>query len=84
VGGKTKVYGGALLRLRDRDFEQVKHYGGISPACPISYGDLEPYYAEAERLYLVHSQVGEDPTEGHFQTHRFPTSRASSDSTMIC
>ncbi len=63
VGGNTKVYGGILFRLRERDFERVEHYGGVSPAWPISYGDLEPYYAEAERLYLVHGQAGEDPTE---------------------
>ena len=63
VGGNTKVYGGVLFRLRERDFEQVEHYGGVSPAWPISYSDLEPYYTQAERLYLVHGQAGEDPTE---------------------
>jgi choline dehydrogenase-like flavoprotein len=63
VGGNTKVYGGALFRLRERDFEDVQHHGGISPEWPISYADLEPYYAEAEQLYLVHGQAGEDPTE---------------------
>jgi choline dehydrogenase-like flavoprotein len=63
VGGNTKVYGGALFRLRERDFEQIDHHGGVSPAWPISYADLEPYYTEAERLYLVHGQAGEDPTE---------------------
>ena len=63
VGGNTKVYGGVLFRLRERDFREVEHYGGVSPAWPISYSDLEPYYAQAERLYLVHGQAGEDPTE---------------------
>src|SRR2546423_10550884 len=63
VGGNTKFYGAILFRLRERDFREVKHYGGISPAWPISYQDLEPYYAQAERLYLVHGQAGEDPTE---------------------
>jgi choline dehydrogenase-like flavoprotein len=63
VGGNTKFYGAILFRLRERDFQEVRHYGGISPAWPISYQDLEPYYAEAERLYLVHGQAGEDPTE---------------------
>jgi choline dehydrogenase-like flavoprotein len=63
VGGNTKVYGGILFRLRERDFDEVGHYGGSSPAWPLSYADLEPYYTEAERLYLVHGQVGEDPTE---------------------
>jgi choline dehydrogenase-like flavoprotein len=63
VGGNTKVYGGVLFRLRERDFQEVRHYSGVSPAWPISYADLEPYYAEAERLYLVHGEAGEDPTE---------------------
>ena len=63
VGGNTKVYGGVLFRLRERDFERVEHYGGASPAWPISYNDLEPYFTQAERLYLVHGQAGEDPTE---------------------
>ena len=63
VGGSTKVYGGGLFRLRERDFHEVEHYGGVSPAWPISYSELEPYYAQAERLYLVHGQAGEDPTE---------------------
>src|SRR5437763_483626 len=63
VGGNTKFYGAILFRLRERDFGEVRHYGGVSPAWPISYDDLEPYYAQAEDLYLVHGQHGEDPTE---------------------
>jgi choline dehydrogenase-like flavoprotein len=63
VGGNTKFYGAALFRLRERDFGELKHHGGVSPAWPISYDELEPYYMEAERLYNVHGQRGEDPTE---------------------
>jgi choline dehydrogenase-like flavoprotein len=63
VGGNTKFYGAALLRLRQKDFGEVRHHGGISPAWPIRYEDLEPYYTEAERLYQVHGSRGEDPTE---------------------
>jgi choline dehydrogenase-like flavoprotein len=63
VGGQTKFYGAMLFRLRERDFGEVRHHGGISPAWPLSYADLAPYYDEAERLYLVHGQRGEDPTE---------------------
>jgi choline dehydrogenase-like flavoprotein len=63
VGGNTKFYGAILFRMRERDFGEVRHYGGVSPAWPISYDDLEPYYAEAERLYLVHGAAGEDHTE---------------------
>ncbi|MFN0153158.1 MAG: GMC oxidoreductase [Gaiella sp.] len=71
VGGNTKVYGAVLFRMRERDFGEVRHYGGVSPAWPLSYADLEPYYAEAERLYLVHGQQGEDPTEP-FRSGAFP------------
>jgi choline dehydrogenase-like flavoprotein len=63
VGGNTKVYGAALLRLRERDFEAVIHKGGISPAWELKYPDFEPYYTQAEKLYDVHGQRGSDPTE---------------------
>lgn len=63
VGGNTKVYGGALQRLRSQDFETVYHYEGISPEWPLKYRDLEPYYTQAEKLYQVHGCQGLDPTE---------------------
>lgn len=63
VGGNTKFYGAALFRLREQDFGEIRHHGGISPAWPISYRDLEPYYASAESLYHVHGAAEEDPTE---------------------
>jgi choline dehydrogenase-like flavoprotein len=63
VGGNTKFYGAALFRLREHDFEQIEHHGGVSPAWPISYNDLEPYYTRAERLYEVRGTRGEDPTD---------------------
>ena len=63
VGGNTKFYGAALFRLREADFGEIRHHGGVSPAWPISYTDLEPYYSEAEKLYHVHGEAGEDPTD---------------------
>ncbi len=63
VGGNTKFYGAALFRLRKEDFGELKHHGGISPAWPIEYNELEPYYTQAEQLYHVHGLRGEDPTE---------------------
>lgn len=63
VGGNTKFYGAALLRLREKDFEEIAHYGGVSPAWPLKYKDFQPYYLEAEKLYSVHGKRGEDPTE---------------------
>ncbi|MGB0093069.1 MAG: GMC family oxidoreductase, partial [Solirubrobacteraceae bacterium] len=63
VGGATKRYGAALYRLRTEDFGELRHHGGTSPAWPISYDDMEPYYTRAEQLYQVHGARGEDPTE---------------------
>jgi len=65
VGGNTKFYGAALFRLRKEDFGELRHHGGVSPAWPISYEELEPYYLKAEHLYQVHGTRGEDPTEPH-------------------
>ena len=57
------MYGAALFRMRERDFDQIQHKDGISPAWPLKYAEFEPYYAEAERLFHVHGERGEDPTE---------------------
>ena len=63
VGGNSKVYGAALFRLRERDFGEVQHAGGVSPAWPLGYDVFEPYYTQAEALFHVHGQRGEDPLE---------------------
>src|SRR6516165_5531232 len=64
VGGATKLYGAALYRMRPQDFGELHHHDGLSPAWPISYDELEPYYTRAEHAYEVHGVRGEDPTEG--------------------
>ena len=63
VGGNSKVFGAALFRLRERDFEQVLHQDGVSPEWPLKYDAFEPFYGEAERLFAVHGARGEDPLE---------------------
>jgi choline dehydrogenase-like flavoprotein len=63
VGGNTKFWGSVLYRLRREDFEAVEHADGISPAWPIDYDTLEPWYERAERLYHVRGQRGVDPTD---------------------
>ena len=62
VGGNSKFYGAALFRLRERDFDEIQHAGGVSPAWPLKYAAFEPYYTQAERVFHVHGQRGEDPT----------------------
>ena len=77
VGGNTKFYGAALFRLRPQDFGELRHHGGISPAWPLRYEDFEPYYTQAEHLYLVHGRHGEDPTEGQAsEQYRIPAGAA--------
>ena len=63
VGGNSKLYGSALLRMRERDFEEVVHADGISPAWPLPYAAFEPWYTEAEALFHVHGLRGDDPLE---------------------
>ena len=63
VGGATKLYGAALYRLRAEDFGELQHHDGLSPAWPIGYDEMEPFYTLAEQLYCVHGARGEDPTE---------------------
>ena len=64
VGGNSKVYGAALLRLLPADFGEVRYPNGVAPAWPLSYRDLEPYYVRAEHLFWVHGRHGEDPFAG--------------------
>jgi choline dehydrogenase-like flavoprotein len=63
VGGNTKFWGSVLYRLRREDFQAVRHLEGLSPAWPIDYDTLAPYYERAERLYHVRGEIGDDPTE---------------------
>jgi choline dehydrogenase-like flavoprotein len=73
VGGATKMFGAALYRLRQEDFGELRHHDGISPAWPISYEEMEPYYTKAEQIYQVHGARGEDPTEPPFSApYPFP------------
>jgi choline dehydrogenase-like flavoprotein len=64
LGGGTSLYGGALIRPSEQDFQPGRYYGKRIPRAiwewPVSYGDLEPYYTEAERLYSVAGCAEED------------------------
>jgi choline dehydrogenase-like flavoprotein len=73
VGGNSKVYGAALLRLLPQDFGEVRHHGGVAPAWPLTYEDMEPYYVRAEHLLWGHGRHGEDPYAGaSSQDYQYP------------
>jgi choline dehydrogenase-like flavoprotein len=48
LGGKTKWYGAAVLRYSAEEFAPDASYA--ARGWPIGYGDLAPYYEQAERL----------------------------------
>jgi choline dehydrogenase-like flavoprotein len=74
IGGQTKVYGAAMFRMRAEDFGVLHHKGGISPAWPLSYADMEPYYTRAEELFQVHGDLGNAPSvPGGFGSSFDPT-----------
>ena len=63
LGGNTKFYGAALFRFRPEEFDAIHYPDGVSPAWPISYDDLAPYYQQAETLFQVAGDHSQDPTE---------------------
>ena len=79
VGGNTKFWGSVLYRLRRQDFGEVEHVDGVSPAWPIDYDTLEPFYERAERLYQVHGECGIDPTEALRTPFPYPSVAHSHD-----
>jgi len=66
VGGKSVFYGAASFRLREGDFRLRERYPDVCSDLvdwPIGYGDLAPFYEQAERLLGVAGVAGRDPTE---------------------
>ena len=47
-----------MYRLRPDDFKAIEHIDGTSPAWPIDYDTLAPYYDRAEQMYEVHGAGG--------------------------
>jgi choline dehydrogenase-like flavoprotein len=72
VGGNTKFWGTVMYRLRPEDFKEIAHVDGVSPAWPIDYDTLAPFYDRAEAMYEVHGEAGLDPTEGARRPYPFP------------
>ncbi|CTQ57258.1 GMC oxidoreductase [Roseibium album] len=73
VGGNSKLYGAVLIRYRAEDFAELEHFEGFSPAWPLSYEELAPWYDAAEKLYRVRGDATSDPTEpAHAGPYQFP------------
>ena len=63
VGGNTKVYGAALPVCAGKISARSNTRVARRRPGRLAYDDLEPYYCQAEEIYLVHGHGGEDPTE---------------------
>ncbi|MCT0225292.1 GMC oxidoreductase [Synechococcus sp. CS-1328] len=63
LGGNTKIWGGALQRMREAEFSGLPLQEGVAPDWELRYGDLAPWYDRAETLYRVHGRAGLDPCE---------------------
>jgi choline dehydrogenase-like flavoprotein len=65
VGGGGTHADGKVPRFREEDFGLLSTWGSVEGAAvadwPLTYADLEPSYAEAERLVGVAGQAGANP-----------------------
>lgn len=65
VGGGGPHADGKLPRFREDDFHLLSAYGAVDDAdvadWPVQYDELEPHYAEAERLIGVAGEAGANP-----------------------
>ena len=75
VGGTTWHWLGTCLRLVPNDFRMKTLYGQAVD-WPISYGELEPFYARAEREIGVSGDAGDDlgsPRSGVYPMPAIPS-----------
>jgi choline dehydrogenase-like flavoprotein len=72
VGGSSNLMSGMLHRLHPDDFRLKSKYGEIKGAnvvdWPISYDDMEPYYALSEELVGI---------SGHYEKHEYEPWRST-------
>ncbi|MGH1415419.1 MAG: FAD-dependent oxidoreductase [Pelagimonas sp.] len=72
VGGNSKFFGAVLLRYREADFDPIRHLEGTTPGWPISYDDLAPWYAKAEKLFAVRGPKQPEAFEPPRPPYPFP------------
>lgn len=76
VGGSSNFMSGYFHRLKPVDFRLYSEFGAIEGAnivdWPISYDELEPFYAQVERDIGVSGKVVEHPFQEPRSTKDFP------------
>lgn len=80
IGGSTLHWQGMVMRLHESDFER-RSRDGWGADWPLSYADLRPYYAEAERAFGVAGAADNPfapPRREPFPLSAFPPSYSDS------
>lgn len=76
VGGSSNFMSGYMHRMKPKDFRLVSEYGPIKGAnltdWPISYDDLEPYYAKTESVVGISGRVINHSHQEPRSTEDFP------------
>ena len=76
VGGSSNFMSGYFHRMKPQDFQLRTRYGDIEGAnivdWPISYADLEPYYAKTEEVVGISGRVSQHPFQEPRSTKDFP------------
>ncbi len=76
VGGSSNFMSGYFHRLKPEDFRLLSEFGAISGAniadWPISYQDLEPYYAKVEKIVGISGRIIAHPFQEPRSTPDFP------------
>ncbi len=75
LGGGTRVYGGQAWRFAPQDFRMASTYGVPAGSAladwPVTYEEMEPYYAHAEFQWGVCGAPGDPASEG-YRSSPFP------------
>jgi len=76
VGGSSNFMSGYFHRMKPQDFRLKSEYSGIEGAnivdWPISYTELEPYYAKVEKIVGISGKVVDHPSQEPRSTPDFP------------
>ena len=76
VGGSSNFMSGFFHRLKPVDFRLASELGPVKGSAtldwPISYDDLEPYYAKVEQVVGVSGKVIDHPNQEPRSTKDFP------------
>jgi choline dehydrogenase-like flavoprotein len=86
VGGSTLHWQGLVMRLHEKDFEMASRTG-LAEDWPISYDDLQEYYARAESELGVAGAVDNPfapPREEPFPMPAFPPSHSDAIFAKAC